>query len=61
MRAETTTQNAPYAYPNAVLEVIHRYRARALTESITTPTALRQIGISPGNAPGRSRRSGFWV
>jgi hypothetical protein len=43
MSAEPTTQNAPYAYPNAVLGVIQRYRDRVLPEPIT-PTALRPFG-----------------
>lgn len=60
MSAETTMQSAPYAYPNTILEVIHRYRARALPEPIT-PTALRPVGISAGNAPGHSRHSSFWA
>ncbi len=49
MSAETTTQDAPYAYPNAVLGLIQRYRDRVLPEPVT-PTALRAFGISPGNA-----------
>ncbi len=50
MSAETTTQDAPYAYPNAVLGLIQRYRDRTLPEPIT-PDSLRPFGISPGNAP----------
>jgi hypothetical protein len=51
MSAETAMQDAPpYAYPNAVLGLIQRYRERALPEPIT-PTTLRPFGISAGNAP----------
>ncbi len=57
MSAETAPQDAPYAYPNAVLGLMQRYRERALPEPIT-PTTLRPFGISAGNAPGRSPRSG---
>ena len=56
MSAEAVTQDAPYAYPNAVLGLIQRYRERALPEPIT-PSSLRAFGISAGNAPGCFLRS----
>ena len=49
MSPETTEQEAPYAYPNAVLGLIHRYRGGALPDPIT-PSALKPFGISPNNA-----------
>jgi hypothetical protein len=49
MSPETTEQEAPYAYPNAVLGLIHRYREGALPDPIT-PSALKPFGISPNNA-----------
>ena len=49
MSPETTEQEAPYAYPNAVLGLIHRYREGALPAPIT-PSALKPFGISPNNA-----------
>lgn len=55
MSAETTTRNAPYAYPNAVLRLIHRYRAQALPEPIT-PISLQTFGVSQSNAPGYCMR-----
>lgn len=58
MSAETTAQNAPYAYPNAVLGLIHRYRARDLPEPVT-PNSLRPFGISQGNVPRILQALGF--
>lgn len=49
MSPETTEQEAPYAYPNAVLGLIHRYREGALPDPIT-PSALKPFGLSPNNA-----------
>ena len=49
MSPETTEQEAPYAYPNAALGLIHRYREGALPDPIT-PSALKPFGISPNNA-----------
>ena len=49
MSPETTEQEAPYAYRNAVLGLIHRYREGALPDPIT-PSALKLFGISPNNA-----------
>ena len=49
MSPETTEQEAPYAYPNAVLGLIPRYREGALPDPIT-PSALKPFGISPNNA-----------
>jgi hypothetical protein len=46
---ETTEQEALYAYPNAVLGLIYRYREGALPDPIT-PSALKPFGISPNNA-----------
>lgn len=47
---ETTTQHAPYAPANAVLDVIRRSRDRGLPEPVSLAT-LEQIGVSSGNAP----------
>ena len=59
MSSENTPQNAPFAYPNAALGLIHQYRARALPELIT-PSSLRPFGIS--QRPRRyARRLDFWA
>lgn len=50
MSLDTTEQEAPYAYPKAVLGLIYRYREGALPDPIT-PSALRPFGIPPNNAP----------
>ena len=61
MSPETTEQEAPYAYPNAVLGLIHRYREGALPDPIT-PSALKPFGISPNTTPtGCWGRLVFWA
>lgn len=47
---ETTTQHAPYASANSVLDVVRRFRDRGLPEPVGNAT-LEQIGISHGNVP----------
>ena len=47
---ETTTQHAPYAPANSVLDVVRRARERGLPDPVSLAT-LEQIGISHGIAP----------